>query len=124
MARCILVADDDPLLVQLVQFRLQHRGYDVLTAEDGERVMQILEERQPDLIVLDAMMPGLDGFEVLRRVKADPRHQGIPVMILSARKKEQDIVGALALGAADYLVKPFMPEELMARIRRILGADV
>lgn len=124
MARCILVADDDPLLVQLVQFRLQHRGYDVLTAEDGERVMQILEERQPDLIVLDAMMPGLDGFEVLRRVKADPRHQGIPVMILSARKKEQDIVGALALGAADYVVKPFMPEELVARIRRILGADV
>jgi DNA-binding response OmpR family regulator len=122
MAQRILVADDDPLLVELIEFKLTSRGYDVLTASDGEAALASSIAQHPDLIVLDAMMPVLDGYEVLRRLSEDGRTRSIPVIMLTARRKESDILSGLALGARDYLVKPFIPEELMARIGKLLAA--
>lgn len=117
--RRILIADDDPLLRALLVHRLSVEGYRVSVAEDGRQALAAIAEEQPDLIVLDALMPVMDGFEVLRRVKAGGLSDA-PVVMLTALKREQDIVGALQLGAADYLVKPFIPDELGQRIRRLL----
>ena len=116
----VLIADDDALLRSLVEFKLKARGYAVLTAGDGDTALAVIAENRPGLVVLDAMMPGADGFEVLRRMKAEPDLAGIPVVMLTARKLESDIVGALQAGASDYLVKPFIPDELSMRIARLL----
>lgn len=118
-ARRILIADDDPLLRALLMHRLSADGYQVTTAENGSEALAAIAEQQPDLVVLDALMPVMDGFEVLRRLKAGGLSDA-PVIMLTALKREQDIVGALQLGAADYLVKPFIPDELGQRVRRLL----
>jgi DNA-binding response OmpR family regulator len=118
-ARRILIADDDPLLRALLVHRLSADGYDVQAVDDGGKALVAIREQQPDLIVLDALMPVMDGFELLRRIKAGDISDA-PVIMLTALKSEQDIVGALQLGAADYLVKPFIPDELGQRIRRLL----
>lgn len=120
-ARRILIADDDPLLRALLVHRLSADGHQVTTAEDGSQTLEAIAEQQPDLIVLDALMPVMDGFEVLRRLKGGGLSDA-PVIMLTALKREQDIVGALQLGAADYLVKPFIPDELSHRVRRLLQA--
>lgn len=119
---CILVADDDPLIVRLLEHRLRHRGYDVISAPDGEAALDLANSEKPDLILLDGMMPGLDGFEVLRRLKENDETIDIPVVMLTARSQEGDIVDGLTTGASDYMVKPFIPEELLARVQRIIGA--
>ena len=119
----ILVADDDPLLCKLLVHKLERAGYAVSCTDDGGKALALARELRPALVVLDAMMPGLDGFEVLRRLKEDAQTRVIPVMMLTARKEEKDIVGALSRGARDYLIKPFMPEELVARVRIILGSS-
>lgn len=121
-ALTILIADDDPLLRTLVEHKLGLAGHRVISAEDGAQALAEIGRMKPDLVVLDAMMPVLDGFEVLRRLKGDPATAGLPVIMLTALKRESDIVGALELGAADYLVKPFIPDELVMRIRRFLPA--
>ncbi|MFN3817064.1 response regulator transcription factor [Brevundimonas sp.] len=121
MAR-ILIADDDPLLRALLQHKLGAVDHQVLSAEHGGEVMAMVRDHGPDLIVLDAMMPVMDGFEVLRRLKTEGDLRDIPVIMLTALKRQEDVVGALQLGAADYLAKPFIPDELVERIRRILGA--
>ena len=121
-AKTILVCDDDELLVDLLDYRLTGRGFEVLIARDGGQALAIAAERTPDAIVLDAMMPVLDGHQVLRRLRADAATSTIPVIMLTARKLERDIVGALELGANDYLVKPFIPEELMSRLTRLMAA--
>ncbi|WGM47227.1 Alkaline phosphatase synthesis transcriptional regulatory protein PhoP [Brevundimonas sp. NIBR10] len=122
MAR-ILIVDDDELLRALLTYRLSADGHDVLALEDGSRVLSVIEECRPDLIVLDAMMPVMDGFEILRRLKTGASPDSTPVIMLTALKREADIVGALELGAADYLAKPFIPDELSQRIRRVLAAS-
>lgn len=118
MAR-ILIVDDDELLIELVSFTLEGHGHEVLTAEDGPEALEMAASQAPDAIVLDGMMPGADGIDVLRRLR---REAGFtrPVIMLSARKLERDVVGGLAEGADDYLVKPFMPEELAMRIQKAL----
>jgi len=115
----ILIADDDPLLRALLVHRLSADGHQLSTAENGGEALTAIREGSPDLIVLDALMPVMDGFEVLRRIKAEGVSEA-PVIMLTALKREQDIVGALQLGAADYLVKPFIPDELSQRVRRLL----
>lgn len=117
----ILIADDDPLLRSLLVHRLSADGHDILTAGDGSEALAVIRDQRPELIVLDALMPVMDGFEVLRRIKSGDLTDA-PVIMLTALKREQDIVGALQLGAADYLVKPFIPDELGQRIRRLLQA--
>jgi DNA-binding response OmpR family regulator len=118
----ILLCDDDVLLLDLLEHRLSQRGFAISRAETGTDAFDQISRARPDAVVLDAMMPGLDGFEVLRRMRADEALRGIPVLMLTARKQQQDIVGALELGANDFMVKPFMPEELVARLTRLLGA--
>lgn len=121
MSATILVADDEPMLLTLVSHKLRQRGYAVVGVPDGDSALRQVDEAAPDLIVLDAMMPGLGGFEVLRRLKADPLRRGIPVVMLTARRQEEDVISSLELGAADYVRKPFAPDELVARVARILG---
>ncbi|HEX8192107.1 MAG TPA: response regulator [Allosphingosinicella sp.] len=121
MSRKVLLCDDDPLLVDLVQYRLAARGWEVIVARDGGEAMARLAEEAPDAIVLDAMMPVVDGYEVLRRLREDPATAATPVIMLTARKQETDVLRALDLGASDYMVKPFIPEELVARLARLAG---
>lgn len=121
--RRILVCDDDELLVDLLTYRLSTRGYEVSAARDGGEALELLASDKPDAVVLDAMMPVVDGFEVLRRIREQEATAALPVVMLSARKQERDIVGALQLGANDFVVKPFIPEELVARLARLLGDE-
>lgn len=120
----ILIADDDPLLRALLQHRLTADGNNVIALEDGSQVLDVVRDQSPDLIVLDAMMPVMDGFEILRRLKSGPEATEAPVLMLTALRREDDIISALQLGAADYLIKPFIPNELSQRILRILDAAV
>lgn len=120
--RTILVCDDDELLVELLTFRLENKGYQVLVARDGAEAVKLAGQHGPDAIILDMMMPVMDGQQVLRHLHETPETAGIPVVMLTARKQERDIVDAFGLGASDYLVKPFIPEELMTRLARLLAA--
>lgn len=119
-APLVVIADDDNITRSIVEMKLKSRGYRVMAAADGDQALRLIEAERPDLVVLDAMMPGVDGFEVLRRLKGDPALAAMPVVMLTARKLEQDIVRALDTGASDYLVKPFIPEELASRVARLL----
>ncbi|NNG03614.1 MAG: response regulator [Inquilinus sp.] len=123
MGKRILIVDDDPLLVKLLQHKLSSNGYDTVIAHDGADALRSVSANKGrfDLIVLDAMMPEIDGFEVLRKLGQHQSTKKIPVVMLTARRKEQDVVAGLSLGARDYLVKPFMPDELLTRIGRILN---
>lgn len=119
-AQQVLVCDDDDLLVELLHFRLAAKGYDVRIARNGREALNSAFGQRPDAIVLDAMMPVCDGYEVLRQVRETPATRDVPVIMLTARKGERDILEALRLGASDFLAKPFMPEELAARLTRLL----
>jgi DNA-binding response OmpR family regulator len=116
-SKAVLIADDDALVVEVVKNKLSRQGYRVATATDGLSAIAALNEAPPDLVILDAMMPVHDGYHVLREMKADPALAAIPVLMLSARKQEADRQTAFALGADDYLVKPFSPDELVVRVR-------
>lgn len=116
----VLVCDDDDLLLELLRFRLSAKGYEVRTARNGKEAIDSASTESPDAIVLDAMMPVIDGYEVLRQIREAPHMRHLPVIMLTARKGERDIVEALRLGASDYLAKPFIPEELTARLTRLL----
>jgi len=116
----IIVADDDPLLRAILEHKLGAAGYRVVAAEHGRAALEAARRTRPDAVVLDAMMPVVDGFEALRRLKAEPALEDVAVVMLTAIKREQDVVSALQLGAADYLVKPFNPDELVARLARLV----
>jgi DNA-binding response OmpR family regulator len=120
----VLVADDDDLLLQLLEHKLTQQGYVVTCVEDGEHALDAARADKPDLIVLDGMMPGMDGFDVLRNLKEGDDTCDIPVVMLTGRVMERDIVNGLTLGAEEYLVKPFMPEELIVRIKRLIDSKV
>lgn len=122
MPNLVLVADDDPLLRSILEHKLTLAGYLVTLVEDGQQALETARSRRPGAIVLDAMMPVIDGFEALRRLKADEELKDIPVVMLTALRREDDILGALRLGAADYLPKPFNPDELVARLSRLAPA--
>ena len=116
----ILVAEDDAVTRQLLEFKLKQLGCTVVSARDGEEAMKLAQEEKPGLIILDCLMPVIDGFEVLRRLKESPELRKIPVLMLTVKAKDNDIVTCLELGAEDYMTKPFSPAELMARVRKIL----
>jgi len=117
----VLVAEDDGQIAYLLQFLLEREGYCVLLARDGQEAQRFVDEiTPPKLVILDVMMPYADGFEVLAHLRAKPDWHDTPVIMLTARSQEKDIVRALDAGATDYVVKPFLPEELKARIRRLV----
>jgi DNA-binding response OmpR family regulator len=119
--RTVLVADDDEDILQLVAFRLERAGYTVVTAADGQQALAAARQHQPDLAVLDVMMPGLNGYEVTRQLRADPATAAIPVILLTARVQEADVSRGFEAGADDYLRKPFSPQELRSRVQAILA---
>jgi two-component system phosphate regulon response regulator PhoB len=116
----LLVIEDDPDIVELLRYNLEREGYRVLVATDGERGLADAARHQPDLVLLDLMLPGLDGLEVCRRLRAQDGTRAIPVLILTAKSEEADVVIGLEMGADDYLTKPFSPRECLARVRALL----
>ncbi|HEU0235631.1 MAG TPA: response regulator transcription factor [Candidatus Limnocylindrales bacterium] len=115
--KTILVVDDEPRIVALARDYLEHAGFAVISAGDGSAALEAIRRRQPDLVVLDLGLPGLDGLEVTRTIRRD---SGLPIVILTARSDELDTLLGLELGADDYLTKPFSPRELVARVRAVL----
>src|SRR5712671_6372907 len=113
----ILTADDDPQLLRLVTRNLQLEGYDVLAVSDGQQALTRIEQEVPDLVLLDVMMPKMDGFTVCHRVR---EFSTVPIIIVTARGQDQDKVRGLDLGADDYLTKPFSVDELLARVRAVI----
>ncbi len=120
MAQRILVVDDDKQITRLVSSYLTEAGFDVLTAYDGDTAMHTIRRDRPDLIVLDVMLPGHDGMEITRWLRADAHVASIPILMLTARVEDVDKILGLELGADDYLTKPFNPREMLARVRSVL----
>ena len=116
----ILVVDDEEDIRELVQLNLSREGYTILPCETGEQALDQAYSKMPDLIVLDLMLPGIDGLEVCKRLKNDPKTRQIPLVMLTAKGEEADIVAGLELGADDYVTKPFSGKVLVARVRRLL----
>ena len=120
----ILVVDDEIYIVHILDFSLGMEGYEVVTALDGEQALERLQSDKPDLIVLDIMMPKLDGYEVCKAIKSDPETRQIPVILLSAKGRNVDQKLGFDVGADDYITKPFSPRKLVERINQLLGQAV
>ncbi len=120
MPATILVVEDEPGIQQVLKFNLSQHGHDVLVADDAEGAMQLLRSALPDLILLDWMLPGQSGIDLVQRIRADARLKNIPIIMLTARAEERDKIQGLDTGADDYITKPFSPRELMARIKAVL----
>jgi two-component system alkaline phosphatase synthesis response regulator PhoP len=116
----ILVVEDEEDIADLVKYHLEREGFTARTVADGKRALDLIVRDHPDLIVLDLMLPGLDGLEVCRRLRAQSATQGIPIIMLTARGEEVDRIIGLEMGADDYMPKPFSPRELVARVKAVL----
>ncbi|MEO7136884.1 MAG: response regulator [Gemmatimonadales bacterium] len=119
----ILVAEDEKQIADMIAFKLTNSGHQVIRAQDGEQALKLARLDIPDLIMLDAMMPGLSGFEVLRRLKIDSELRAVPVIMVTAKGHERDVLSGLRGGAVDYVLKPFSLKELAARVELALGKD-
>ena len=117
----ILVVDDEPDIIELVEFNLKQAGYAVSTATDGAEALKKARTQTPDLIILDVMVPEMDGFEICKTLRLDPVTAQLPIIMLTAKAAEIDRVLGLELGADDYLTKPFSPRELLLRVKKILA---
>jgi DNA-binding response OmpR family regulator len=117
----LLVVDDDAFIARLLEIELSAAGYDVRTAGSGDRALELAQERCPDLILADVMMPNMDGFELTRRLRMDERTAGTKVILLTARGLSADRLEGFAVGADDYVIKPFDTPELVARIGEVLA---
>jgi len=120
MAATILVVEDEPAIQELISYNLELAGQQVLRADTAEQALQAVRTALPDLIVLDWMLPGMNGVELVRRLRSNERTRTIPVIMLTARAEEQDKLAGLEIGADDYLTKPFSPRELNARVKAVL----
>ena len=116
----VLIIEDDPALVELLDYNLVSAGYDTSAVEDGDDAMAAVDDEQPDMVILDWMLPNVSGIELCRQLRQSPAHRHIPIIMLTARGEEGDRVRALETGAGDYVVKPFLPSELIARIEAVL----
>lgn len=120
-AQLVLVADDDPIILGLVVYRLENSGYRVITAADGEEALQLALAKRPALAVVDVMMPKLDGYELTRRLRSHDDTRDMPIILLTARVQEADVDQGFEAGADDYLRKPFSPQELRSRVHALLA---
>lgn len=116
----ILVIDDEEDLLELVRYNLAREGYDVVCAQTGEKALKLTRSTSPDLLLLDLMLPGMDGLEVARIIRNDAQSRHIPIIMLTAKGEEADIVTGLEMGADDYITKPFSPRILTARVKAVL----
>ncbi|MDD5174273.1 MAG: response regulator [Candidatus Omnitrophica bacterium] len=121
MAKRILIVDDEVQLVEMVKMRLESAGYEVITAYDGEEGLNMAKKDKPDLIMLDLMLPKMDGYKVCGLLKNDALYSRIPVIMFTARAQEEDLRFGKDLGAEDYLTKPFDPKILFSKIKGLLG---
>jgi two-component system alkaline phosphatase synthesis response regulator PhoP len=122
MAKKILAVDDEKHIVRLIQVNLERAGYEVITANDGKEALDMVAAEQPDLVVLDVMMPVMDGFETLRNLKANPATREIPVIMLTAKAQDADVFRGWQSGVDCYLTKPFNPMELLSFVKRIFNS--
>jgi DNA-binding response OmpR family regulator len=120
MAKKILVVDDEPHIVKLVASRLKANGYEVITAGDGQEALDTARTEKPDLIILDLMLPKMDGYKVCGFLKRDTKYVNLPIIMFSARAQEEDIKTAQEVGADAYITKPFKPDELLGKIKELL----
>jgi DNA-binding response OmpR family regulator len=123
MSARIVVADDDPDIRRLIVFTLRRRGYDVQEAGRGDTALDLVRAQKPDLVVLDVMMPGLTGLEVAEALKANAETATIPIIILSAKGQASEVNAGMGAGAQAYMVKPFAPQELAAKVAELLGPE-
>ena len=119
--KTVLVADDDPVILRLIQVNLELEGYNVLTANNGQEAVDQASAEHPDLVILDIMMPRLDGYQACEQLKKNGETQAIPVIFLSAKAQQSDIEKGKSFGVADYLTKPFDPSELLEVVERHVG---
>jgi CheY-like chemotaxis protein len=120
-AKRILICDDDPVILRLLQVNLELEGYEVLQAHHGEEALEIAEAERPDLVILDIMMPRLDGYQTAERLKSADGTKEIPIVFVSAKAQQSDIEKGKSYGVADYLTKPFDPTDLLEIVERIVG---
>lgn len=120
MTNKLLIVEDEPDILELLMYNLRREGYEIQTAEDGEQALSKVNAFKPDLIILDLMLPRIDGLEVCRRLKSNNDTKLIPIIMLTAKSEETDVVLGLGLGADDYISKPFRPKELLARIQSVI----
>jgi len=123
MAKRILVVDDEVQLVEMVKIRLEANGYEVLSAYDGQEGLEKIRKEKPDLIVLDLMLPKLDGYKVCRMIKFDEKYKNIPIILFSARAQDSDKEMGVQVGANGYITKPFEPKVLLSKIKELLGEE-
>ena len=123
MPKKILAVDDERHIVRLVEVNLQRAGYEVVTAYDGREALEKVKSENPDLVVLDVMMPYMDGFEVLKNLKSDPETAEIPVIMLTAKAQDADVFRGWQSGVDCYLTKPFNPMELLTFVKRIFDSN-
>ncbi len=120
MSQRILVVDDDRQIVRLIRSYLEQNGYETLAAYEGNEALHLIRAEKPDLVVLDLMLPGVDGWEITRIVRGDPAISALPIIMLTARVEDTDRIVGLEMGADDYIPKPFNPREVVARVRAVL----
>lgn len=118
--RLITLIEDEPDIQEIIAYNLKREGYQVNAALNGESGLALIKQKKPDLILLDLMLPGMDGLEVCRRLRTEAENQHIPIIMVSAKGEESDVVLGLGLGADDYIAKPFSPKELIARVQAVL----
>jgi DNA-binding response OmpR family regulator len=123
MSESILVADDSMTILAMVSSRLTRAGYDVVTATRGDDALRLVQENRPRLVLLDVEMPGLDGVEVARRIRADDALAGTSILLLTSLSEASDVAAGLEAGADAYLTKPFSPQDLQAQVEQLLGTS-
>ena len=121
MAEYVLIVDDEPNIVLSLEFLMKKEGYEVLSVSNGEEAMQAIAEKTPDLILLDVMMPRKDGYEVCQELRANPSWKDIKIIMLTAKGRDVEREKGLALGANDYITKPFATQELVEKVKSLLG---
>lgn len=121
--KSIVVVEDEPDILEVLSYNLRREGFEVATSDDGEKGLSLIRKRKPDLVLLDLMLPKMDGLDVCRTLKNDPSTGHIPIIMVTARGEESDLVLGLEIGADDYVTKPFSPKELVARVKAVLRRD-
>lgn len=117
-----MVVDDEPDILRLVSFSLRRNGFEVVEASDGVSALTLAEEEQPDLILMDVMMPVLNGYEASKKLKENPKTERIPIVMLSAKSQQAEVAAGLESGATEYICKPFTPSELVAQVTKYVDA--
>ena len=124
MGKRILIVDDEPNIVVSLEFLMKREGFEVDVATNGEAALQAVDERAPDLVLLDIMLPSINGFELCQRLRADPRRRGLKIIMLTAKGRESDMAKGLGLGADLYVTKPFSTKELVAQVKQLLAGGI